>query len=228
MVGLTPDSYKYVKAYLPSNVTWFDIDNQKLLHNRDEFIQATESFIINQKADPKEKSKYKLPYESYTGKIKELESILKSITKKKSRESRDYTLYADRIRQFFFTYFLNDILEIRKCDYSQKEGYQHVEVKKKLPKWHIKFFETFCTTQVFQKFEMKIRKCTTPEAERLDRLIQNFRKDPKKKDKPEDLREIINLDVNLKKLGYQQLADIYYDSYTSCEGKNRFTYYSLA
>jgi len=129
MIGITPDSYKYIKAYLPSNVTCFDIDNQKLLQNRDEFIQATESFIINQKADSKERSKCQLPYESYTGKIKELESILKSIRKKKSKESKDYVLYADRIRQFFLNYFLNDILEISKCDYSQKEGYQHGEVK---------------------------------------------------------------------------------------------------
>ena len=66
--------------------------------------------------------------------------------------------------------------------------------------------------QFLNKFEQKVSKCTTPEAEKLDRLLQNFkRKDKHKKLKEKiDVREELDSDIYLSKMSFVELRNLYH------------------
>ena len=211
IVGLSPKSYDYWRSYLPSIVTCFDIDRKKISQNRKEFIQATESMIINSNSILEKSKQLEIPASLYLPQIKTLESLVAKHPPKPYKE-KHIARYASKIRNYFYNFFLDDMLEVKLWDYSQKEGYLHNEIRKKLPKWHFDFIKNFSKTQTFKKFELKVSKCTTPEAEKLDRLLQNFKNKSKKskKKKEEDVREEIHIDKNMKKIGYNELRELYH------------------
>ena len=59
IVGLNVDTYKYCQFYLPNSVVIFNIDNNEIKYSKKQFIQATDSNILN--SNNKTRNRYEFP-----------------------------------------------------------------------------------------------------------------------------------------------------------------------
>jgi hypothetical protein len=222
IVGLKPETYKYVKNYLSSIVTCFDIDGKYLSSTNKDFLLATDTEIIcNQRIVAQtQKAAVEIPTSLYLTKIRNLELLISEVPKATKNKSK-VTLYANKIRDFFVNFFLNDLLDYKHCDYSHEEVYLHNNRKKKLPAVHFDFIKSFVRTKTFLKFQTKIRKCNTPEEERFDRLLKyyssdkhisssNVKKASNEEEEEEDTREVLEIDQNLRHITHDQLENMYF------------------
>lgn len=181
--------------------------------NKD-FLLATDSEIIcsDSIVVQAQKVAVEIPTSLYLPKIRILDNIIRSYPKQ-TRNLNKVNLYATKVREFFINFLLIDLLDYKNCDYNHEEVYLHVNRKKKLPKEHFEYIRAFTKTQTFKKFQQRIRKCNTPEEQRLDKILKYYSKENKKTTETEEVetREIIEIDKNLKHVSFDQLQEMYFN-----------------
>lgn len=144
---------KTIKHYLSADVVIFDIDSRELSMNKREYIRATDSIVVLS-TEIRESNKQKscdLPSSLYLSKIKDLETRIREYPKTKS-ESK-IKAYCHKIREYYFRFFMFDLLDINNYDYNNKEIYLSYKRKKKLSKDHFDFLKKFSETQTFKNFQ---------------------------------------------------------------------------
>ena len=193
-------------------MTCFDIDERTLSSLNKDFLLATESEIICSDSIVVQAHKVavEIPIALYLPKIRVIENIVRAYPKQ-TRNVNKVALYATKVREFFLNFLLIDLLDYKNCDYSHEEVYLLVNRKKKLPKDHYEYIKAFTKTHTFKKFQQKIRKCNTPEEQRLDKILKYYSKEKKPaEEEVVDTRETLEIDQHLKRVSYDQLQEMYY------------------
>ena len=113
IIGLHSDMIKNVKYSLSIHVVIFDIDSKEIFKNRREFIQATESEVLfsAEISAINEESFWELPTWLYLPKLKELETRIREFPK--SNSEHKFKAYVNKIREYYFKFFIHDLLDIK-------------------------------------------------------------------------------------------------------------------
>ena len=142
-------------------------------------------------------------------KLKELESKVRNFPK--ARTEQAIKMYALRIREYFFNFFLNDLLDYKNQKYAHDELFLNSTRRKKLPKDHYDFIARFAKTPSFKVFKKRTQKCSTPEDRTYNALLDNFSKKGRDSEsaKEEDMRQIIDVDSCVKRHSFDTLQEKY-------------------
>ena len=154
IVGLNVDTYKYCQFYLPNSVVIFNIDNNEIKYSKKQFIQATDSNILN--SNNKARNRYEFPQWLIANKQKDLEALLSDVPGS-NKSTSQMRKYATNIRQFFLQFFLVDLLDYKKWDYTQEEIFLSHKRQKEMRPEHYRFIKDFSKTQTFKNFQQMIK-----------------------------------------------------------------------
>ena len=150
-----------------------------------------------------------LPSSLFVPKIREFEDTIKVFQKPKSEQK--IRVYTDKIRDFFAAFFIVDLLDFKKWDYTQEELFLSQARRKKISKEHFEYIRALSTTDAFRNFQIMLKRPLTPQQRRDLKYIQNF--EPKKLDDYEkevkENREMIYLDDRIKHILFNNLQDKY-------------------
>ena len=104
-----------------SLVTIFDIDSGEIYRNKRFFLQATESevFFSPDVYIKKSENFEEIPESLFVPKIKEFESKIKELQKPKT--DNKIKAYSLKLREFFFSFFLIDLLDYKNWNYTHEE-----------------------------------------------------------------------------------------------------------
>ena len=212
MIGLLLNSFKKVKFMLSSMVTIFDVDSGEIYRNKRFFLQATESevFFSPDIFEKKKENYEEIPDSLFAPKIKEFESKIKESQKPKSESKM--RAYSQKLRDFFFSFFMIDLLDYKNWNYSHEDLFLSHSRRKKLSKEHYEFIKNFASTQTFKQFQSQyLTKKTLSQNERkvidyIDSFIKNLRVND-----VEDNRECKNINNTIKKCTFNNLLDNYYN-----------------
>lgn len=151
-----------------------------------------------------------LPSSLYLSKIKELENKVKDYPKTQS-ESK-VKAYVTRIREHFFSFFINDLLDYKNWDYNHEEIFLSVKRKKQISKEHFDFIKKFSTTNTFRNFQLLTRKIGSVQEKRFTDLVQRYHTKSSKTEglKIEDNRIPLQIDKTILHYNYNNLQDKYY------------------
>lgn len=210
IIGMSPEAFKYCKYYVSPNVTCFDIDNRQIFHNRRDFLQASDTVIINS-PNPvyaTQAVSSEIPVYLYLPKLKDIESKVRNFPKVRSDQGIKH--YAMKIREYFFNFFLNDLLNYKEVSYIDEDLFLTAQRRKKLPKDHYDFIAKFAKTPSFKIFQKRTNQCSTPEARRYNSLLDRFSKRiVEQEETKEDLRDVIDIDTNIIKYNFNELQEKY-------------------
>lgn len=78
-----------------------------------------------------------LPSTLFVPKIREFESTIKEIQRPKTENK--IKQYITKVRDFFATFIIVDLLDFKNCDYTKEEVYMSLARRKKLSKEHFEY-----------------------------------------------------------------------------------------
>ena len=153
---------------------------------------------------------WELPTSLYLWKIKDLENKVKDYPKSQS-ESK-VKAYVSKIREHFFCFFINDLLDYKNWDYNHEEIFLSAKRKKLISKEHFDFLKKFSTTKTFKIFKLLIKKNGSIQERRFYDLVQRFQtKNTKGEElKIEDNRVALQIDKSVQHFNFNNLQDKYY------------------
>jgi hypothetical protein len=150
-----------------------------------------------------------IPIALYLPKNRELEAKVKDYPK--TRTEAKLKAYSMKIREHFFAFFMNDLLDYKNWNYNNNELFLNHQRKKKLSKDHYEFIKRFADTNTFKIFQMRIQKWNTPQDRKFNYVIEEFMKNKFKlrDDLEEDIRQYINVDESITRLNFNYLQEKY-------------------
>jgi len=172
-----------------------------VLRNKRDFIQATDILVLNSpNINSGKYDNFEFPQSLYILKLRDLENKVKAVPNK-VRTDEKYRAYARKIREHFLDFFLNDLLDIKNCNYTHHELFLSHQRKKKISKEHFEFIKLLSTTQTFKNFQVMLKN---------PHWLDNVDMKKWEEDEKVDQREIIKIDENLTNLAFNNLQEKYY------------------